>query len=268
MAGEGDELRRGLLREDRTRGQATLQLEIRRGATTAAGLRRRRLRRRGAENWRLCDGWGADGGSASRLAGGSGRKVPQRDAAKCARDTSRARNLSPRQHISAPWHAALPVSLPRRASRTTICRTRAAGRIPSRSDLGPRVGPSTPTATAHRARAAWRHPGLLGIASTLVGSVWYLVGSRSPSRCGSGVAMNDRRLPRVDRRAAPQRSRTRRGPARSARRAGGASGRRWRTSSASARASSGGRCCTDAWSAISSSSSRRSSSTSRRRRPR
>lgn len=68
--GEGDELRRGLLREDRTRGQATLQLEIRRGAT------KQRLvfgvggfAAHGAELAALCDGWGADGGYKRRERG-------------------------------------------------------------------------------------------------------------------------------------------------------------------------------------------------------
>lgn len=68
--GSADELRRSLLREDRTRGQATLQLEIRRGAT------KQRLvfgvggfAAHGAELAAQCDGWGGDGGYKRRERG-------------------------------------------------------------------------------------------------------------------------------------------------------------------------------------------------------
>lgn len=57
----GDELRRSLLREDQTRGQATLQLEVRRGESKQKlmfGLGG--LATHGAELGAQCDGWGAE----------------------------------------------------------------------------------------------------------------------------------------------------------------------------------------------------------------
>lgn len=66
----GDELRRGMLREDRTRGQATLQLEIR-----GAGTKRRQVfgiggfAAHGGALAALCDGWGADDGYRRRERG-------------------------------------------------------------------------------------------------------------------------------------------------------------------------------------------------------
>lgn len=66
----GEELRRSLLREDRTRGQATLQIEIRRGGTAqrlvfgVGGFEAH-----GAELAAACDGWGTDGGYKRRERG-------------------------------------------------------------------------------------------------------------------------------------------------------------------------------------------------------
>jgi hypothetical protein len=59
--GSSEELRRSMLREDQTRGQATLQLEIRRGEskqrlTFGVGG----LATHGAEFAAQCDGWGAE----------------------------------------------------------------------------------------------------------------------------------------------------------------------------------------------------------------
>ena len=59
--GSGEDLRRSLLREDQTRGQATLQLEIRRGESKQRlvfGLGG--LATHSAELGAQCDGWGAE----------------------------------------------------------------------------------------------------------------------------------------------------------------------------------------------------------------
>lgn len=66
----GDELRRGLLREDRTRGQATLQVEIRRGgATQRLVFGVGGFAAHGDDLAAVCDGWGADGGYRRRERG-------------------------------------------------------------------------------------------------------------------------------------------------------------------------------------------------------
>lgn len=65
-----DELRRGMLREDQTRGQATLRVVLRRGETTlelAFGVDG--LGARSTELAAQCDGWGAAGTSKRRERG-------------------------------------------------------------------------------------------------------------------------------------------------------------------------------------------------------
>ncbi|MBY0274454.1 hypothetical protein K2Z84_03860 [Candidatus Binatia bacterium] len=65
-----DELRRGMLREDQTRGQATLHVVLRRGETTrelAFGVDG--LGARSPELAAQCDGWGAGGTSKRRERG-------------------------------------------------------------------------------------------------------------------------------------------------------------------------------------------------------
>ena len=65
-----EELRRGLLREDETRGQATLRVEIRRGTATrqlAFGVDG--IAARAPELAQLCEGWGAPGTSKRRERG-------------------------------------------------------------------------------------------------------------------------------------------------------------------------------------------------------
>lgn len=66
----GEELRRSLVREDRTRGQATLRLEIRRGdAKQALVFGVGDFASHGGELAERCDGWGADDGYRRRERG-------------------------------------------------------------------------------------------------------------------------------------------------------------------------------------------------------
>lgn len=68
--GSGDELRRNLTREDRTRGQATLRLEVRRGdAKQLLVFGVGGFASHGGEIAERCDGWGADDGYKRRERG-------------------------------------------------------------------------------------------------------------------------------------------------------------------------------------------------------
>jgi hypothetical protein len=65
-----EELRRGLQREDATRGQATLRVEIRRGeATRQLAFGVDGIAARAPELAAMCDGWGAAGATKRRERG-------------------------------------------------------------------------------------------------------------------------------------------------------------------------------------------------------